>query len=109
MADQNEQENQRQRDRATAWLQSKWVSPVKQCSICLQNNWTITETVEVRQFAGGGLVLGPSSGLYPLFQVICNNCGNTLFFNAALSGVVQRPPSQEGEPEVPPAASQEPS
>lgn len=34
----------------------------------------------------GGIALG--GAIYPQFTVICRNCGNTKYFNAALMGLV---------------------
>jgi hypothetical protein len=93
---------QAQRQRAIAWLNSHWTRD-QTCPIDGRNNWTVSDVIELRPFAGGGLVVGAS--VYPMFQVICTTCGYTLLFNAAISGVVEQPPpttpeqqSSEGTP-----------
>ena len=91
----SEEEQEAERDRAFAWLQAKWLAPAKQCPICLANAWTVSEVVEVRPFSGGGLVIGGT--VFPVFMLICNNCGYSLMFNAVISGVVKPPESGTDE------------
>ena len=78
-----------QRARATDWLNKKWLNVTKQCPICISNQWSVSEVVEVRPYTGGGLSLG--GPVYPTFMVICGTCGYTMFFNAIIAGVLQSP------------------
>lgn len=64
-------------------------SPPLICSICHQSKWEIADGVFVSRDQahiaklGGGTVI-------PSIVVICLNCGNTLFFNAIVLGIVQK-------------------
>ena len=42
------------------------------------------------------MIIGGGSAMFPLFQVMCANCGYTHVFNAVISGVLdQSPPVDE--------------
>ena len=70
-----------------AWLNSQWIGP-KICPICKQNKWNISDKpVEVRQFQGGGLVVGGQ--VYPLIAITCTVCGYTLLINAIVAGLLK--------------------
>lgn len=45
----------------------------------------------MRQYHGGGIVIGGGSSTYPAAQVICTTCGYIHFFNAVLTGIVVGP------------------
>jgi len=79
-----------QADRGIKWLRSKWPNPV--CPICTANNWQIAAIGEIRDFSGGGLVVG--GALIPVMPVVCNNCGYTLLFNALVAGVIEPPDAE---------------
>ncbi len=67
------------------WLeQGKWDLPV--CPVSKKRNWSAAENlVEFRPFMGGSLVVGGS--VYPAVMLVCKDCGYTIFFNAAVTGV----------------------
>ncbi|HEX3842665.1 MAG TPA: hypothetical protein VHU85_17875 [Acidimicrobiales bacterium] len=89
LLDELEKIKNEQRARAADWLNTKWLNVTKQCPICISNQWSVSEVVEVRPYTGGGLALG--GPVYPTFMVICGVCGYTMFFNAIIAGVLQSP------------------
>jgi len=84
----------RKKERLLENLTKKWPEP-RVCSVCHKQQWTITDKVfEIREFHRGGLVVG--GPMVPVIAATCSNCGNTLFFNAILLGVVE-PERKEGQ------------
>jgi len=70
-------------------LNEKWGAGRK-CPQCGVGNWQVQDSLfELRQFGGGGLVVG--GPLIPVVPVTCANCGNTVLVNAILAGVVPKP------------------
>jgi hypothetical protein len=69
-------------------LTEKWAGrPCAQCGVA---NWQVQDAVfELRQFSGGGLVVGGT--IIPVVPVTCANCGNTVLINAIRAGVVEQP------------------
>lgn len=72
-----------------AWLNDRWQGQ-KTCPVCSNNKWQLGGLVELRPYTGGGLVIG--GGVFPTLQVICENCGNTLLFNALVAGLLPPEP-----------------
>ena len=68
------------------WLRENgWALP--KCPISGKGNWGISEDiVEFRPFARGALVADAS--VYPAVMIICEECGYTMFVNAAMTGVL---------------------
>ncbi len=71
--------------RAMEWLNERWQGQ-KTCPVCRNNKWQLGGLVELRPYTGGSLVIG--GGVFPVLQVICENCGNTLLFNALVAGLL---------------------
>jgi hypothetical protein len=70
-------------------LNGKWVG--RPCPLCQQIAWQVQDSVfELRQFAGGSLVVG-TGPIVPVIPVICGNCGNTVLVNALISEAIDRP------------------
>ncbi|MBI2175021.1 MAG: hypothetical protein HYU33_07475 [Candidatus Omnitrophica bacterium] len=70
------------------YLNEKWAG--RKCAQCGVGNWQIQDSLfELRQFSGGGLVVG--GPLIPVVPVTCANCGNTVLVNAILAGVLPKP------------------
>ena len=79
-----------QRNRLIQHLEQKWKE--KSCPLCGESAWNVPEeTYELREFHGGGLVVGPVP-IVPVLPVTCSNCGNTVLINGIVAGVV----TQEG-------------
>lgn len=73
-------------EKVVDWLNRQWKGD-KACPICKNNNWNIIEKpVELREFHGGGLVMG--GPVYPLISITCKVCGHTLLFNAIVAGLL---------------------
>lgn len=70
----------------------------KICDVCSEKSWNINDTIfELREFQGGGMVIGGNSSIQPLISMTCNNCGNTKFLNAIKLGITN---PQEPQKEV---------
>lgn len=70
-------------------LNSKWGN--KPCPMCSSSGWNVSENIfELREFHGGDIVLG-NGPIIPVIPVSCNNCGNTVFVNAIISGAIEKP------------------
>lgn len=87
---------QAERARALAWVNEKWTAS-KICPICATNTWSITEVLEIKQYEGGNIVLGGGTATYPVFHVMCANCGYTHTFNAVISGVVKQSSPEDSQ------------
>lgn len=69
-------------------LESIWKEK-RDCNICFNpTTWSIGSVVEVKEFNEGNHC--PGAAITPLVQVTCDTCGNTVFFNAIVLGVVDR-------------------
>jgi hypothetical protein len=70
------------------YLNEKWRQP-RVCEVCSTNNWNIIpSTFELREFNGGGLVIG--GNIIPLIVMECINCGNLKYINGIKAGIVQK-------------------
>lgn len=73
----------------TDFLNERWGN-VK-CPVCGNTDWTIMEGVyelrELNLYAPG--VKKPNDNITPLIPVTCNHCGNTLFLNAYIVGLIK--------------------
>lgn len=82
-------------EQAIALLDQKWKGG-KACPVCGNNSWNINpDLAELRFLSVEAFVVG--GPVIPVAVVTCNNCGNTLLFNAMRLGWI--PPAQpEGSP-----------
>jgi len=81
-----------QKNKAIQFLSGLLKSP---CNVCQGKDWILNDTVfELREFQGGGLVIGGKSSIFPVITVICKTCGNTLFFNAIQLGLIKKDDEQ---------------
>ena len=79
-------------EKATEWLNMHWNGDWT-CPICGNTDWTGHDTpVEVRSFDEGRL--SGSGPVIPFLAITCSTCGNTLFFNAILACLVEKPEQQ---------------
>lgn len=68
-------------------LHSKWKAPAV-CPVCKSNDWEVPLGVyELREFHGGGMVVGGGSSIIPLSPITCKVCGNTVLINPLVAGV----------------------
>mgnify|MGYP003375373832 CR=1 FL=1 len=66
------------------------------CPICQSKNWVISETIlELREYSGGGLIIGKNNTVMPVISAICHICGNILFFNAIHVGALNEDPGKK--------------
>ena len=62
-----------------------------ECPVCHQRHWGISrEIYETREFQNGVLLGRTPISITPYVTMTCNNCGNTLFFNAIFLGLVNQ-------------------
>ena len=87
-----------QKKKVIDWIQerrTKAFGPII-CAVCGHTQWTLGDhLITPSLYQGGGLVLGGSS--YPAVMLICNNCGNTLYLNAVMIGLLSG--EKEGDSE----------
>jgi hypothetical protein len=69
-------------DAAIAWLGEKW-GPEPTCPFCRNKSWAVGTSVDI--------ALASGATLSPHFTVMCDNCGNTVFINAILAGLLPQP------------------
>lgn len=71
------------------FLNEKWSGA--RCPLCGNSGWNITDKCfELREFNDGNLILGgPNSSVLPVIPVTCKNCGNTVFVNALMTGLLK--------------------
>ena len=75
--------------KALDWLDEHWGGKWV-CSICGNSDWLgEDQAMELRPFNEGRL--GGPGPVVPLLVITCSTCGNTLFFNAILAGLVDKP------------------
>jgi hypothetical protein len=83
-----------QKQKIENWFRDKRHPAGAICPICQTRSWTILpQLVTPLVYAEGGLLLGGAS--YPHFVLVCNNCGNSQFINAVITGLVE-PKKPEG-------------
>jgi hypothetical protein len=72
-------------DKLLQHLKDKWKT--QPCPLCGVRKWNVqSKSFELREFHGGGLVLGPGP-IIPVIPVVCTNCGNTILINSLVAGV----------------------
>ena len=76
-------------EKAETWLNEHWKGD-RVCPICGNTHWWGSDqAMEIRSFDEGRV--GGSGIVVPLLAITCSTCGNTLFFNAILAGLVEQP------------------
>ena len=79
--------SEEQHKKLVEFVRNRWKTPVG-CPVCRENNWSVSrEVYELREFHGGGMVVGGNSAIAPICPVTCGNCGNTLLINALVAHV----------------------
>jgi hypothetical protein len=62
------------------------------CSFCKNEQLELSDSIfELREFASGNLVVGGNSSVYPVIALCCRNCGQSVFMNAIVLGILSRP------------------
>ena len=68
-----------------------WPQP-RRCAVCGEGQWSLSDRIfELREYHGGGLAVG-GVPIIPVVSAVCMHCGNTLFFNAIILGVLAQGP-----------------
>lgn len=72
-------------ERFNEWLQASGYK-LPDCPISIGRNWAVAEhIVEFNQYQGGHI--STASSVHPAVMLICQDCGYTMFINAALIGL----------------------
>jgi len=84
--------SQEKQEKTIKWIEEKWQH--KECELCKQNKWIIQDFLcFAPRYEGGGLTIGGQ--VAPNVTLVCKNCGNTKFLNAAIMGLLDS--KKEGE------------
>jgi predicted nucleic-acid-binding Zn-ribbon protein len=60
------------------------------CPSCGSTNWAYDDRIfEIREYTGGGLVVGSGASIAPYLTIACQNCGYTRFFNVIVAGLMR--------------------
>jgi len=86
-----------QKKKLMEYVQDSWKPPI-QCPLCKGNEWVPSEEIyEIREFHGGGLVLGGGGKISPIFPITCRICGNTVLINPLVAGIDLKKIAEETE------------
>lgn len=73
--------------KALHWIDQKWPQANRECEICGAMKWSVSTDFTTPLVFDGGLHIGGRS--YPTVNVVCENCGNTKYFNAIKMGILE--------------------
>jgi RNase P subunit RPR2 len=73
------------------WIDEKWPDERRTCEVCGTKKWGIQTHFTTPLVFDGAVRLEGS--VYPAVTVICDNCGNTKFFNAVKMKVFPENPA----------------
>lgn len=79
--------DQETQKKALEWLDKKWPQTKRECEICGAKKWSIPTDFTTPIVFDDGLQIGGTS--YPSVNLICENCGNTKYFNAVKMGLLE--------------------
>lgn len=75
-----------ERIKVSEWITAHCNQPLV-CYACGKDVFSIQQTLSITPLYGGNsIMLGPG---YPAVVVICSNCGNMIFLNAVVIGIVK--------------------
>lgn len=76
-----------QKENFIKFINSKWSKP-QVCPICHAQKWIIPDYIfEVRDAKSG---FTKNAKISPIIELLCGNCGYTLFFNAIIAGAYKK-------------------
>lgn len=77
-------------DKMIQFLKDKWQDA--HCPLCGMNHWNVTgKYFKLIEFDAKRSIFNMSgSDIIPVVPVTCSNCGNTVFVNAIVAGLVDR-------------------
>ncbi len=68
--------------------------PQKPCQICGQTAWLVSDKIfYLGEYENGNVVIG--GPVLPVVTVTCGNCGNTVFINALVAGLLEQNKAEE--------------
>jgi hypothetical protein len=68
------------------WLEEKWTN--RTCECCGNTSWSVTDFLVAPPRYEDGFRFGGK--IAPQITAVCNQCGNTKFFNAVMMGLIDR-------------------
>jgi hypothetical protein len=83
-------------EKTVAWLETKWSrsdGEAAPCPYCGTRQWSVGLPTLPVTYSGP-----PFAGFAPVVPVMCLNCGNTVFINAILSGLLPPPSNLDTPP-----------
>lgn len=71
-----------------SFLNEKWSGA--RCPLCGNAGWSVMDKCfELREFNDGNIVIGgANNSIIPVIPVTCKKCGNTVFINALVTGLL---------------------
>lgn len=81
--------DKQKQEKALQWLEEKWPLEKRKCEICDNYDWNISQHIIAPAVFSNNFSLSVGGETYPQFMVLCNNCGNTKYINAVISGIVK--------------------
>ena len=76
-------------DKLIQTLSTKWNT--KCCPMCGCNSWSVANKIfELREFNDGNFIIGGHTSIHPVIPIVCDNCGNTIFINPLVAGVIKK-------------------
>lgn len=78
--------------KVNAWIADKLGGQARDCSTCGKNDWVLLDHLVAPVHTNGSTTYLTGGGTYPMFMLVCTNCGHTQFINAIAAGVVERLP-----------------
>jgi len=74
--------DQTHKEKALQFLNSKWGH--RACVMCATTKWTLGPIVTITNLQTNG----DYNEVNPFLSVFCDNCGNTLFVDTAIAGIL---------------------
>jgi hypothetical protein len=85
-----------QETKAIDWISKKCPTGSYTCEICGTGSWLVKgDIVAPMNLINGNMTVG--GNITPQFMIMCQNCGNTKYFNALISGVLEIKNKKEGQ------------
>ena len=81
-----------QRERALQAFKQFWSASYKNCPICSDITWEISDSIFGLSEYSAGLLSGRGGAFYPVLPVTCGNCGYVICFNAIKLGFFEGDP-----------------
>lgn len=79
--------NKEKQAKAIKWLEEKWLKTHRKCEVCGHDQWALgDDLITPLAFSPNSIDIGNKN--YPNVLLMCNNCGNSKFFNAVIMKIL---------------------